>query len=66
VRALGKIGDKSTENQVLLLEHDIPHSKFSEAVLDCLPQLPWIITPQVINREPFLTSPWPPGEKFVP
>lgn len=46
VRALGPIGDKATENEVLLLEHDIPHSKFSEAVLACLPELPWSITPQ--------------------
>jgi len=46
VRALGKIGDKATENMVLLLEHDIPHSSFSEAVLDCLPSLPWSITRQ--------------------
>jgi len=46
VRALGKIGDKATENMVLLLEHDIPHSSFSEAVLDCLPSLPWTITKQ--------------------
>jgi exosome complex exonuclease DIS3/RRP44 len=37
------LGDKSTENEVLLLEHDIPHSRFSEAVLDCLPSLPWDI-----------------------
>ena len=44
VRALGPIGDKATENEVLLLEHDIPHSGFSEAVLDCLPSLPWVIT----------------------
>merc|ERR1719228_381193 len=44
VRALGKLGDKATENQVLLLEHDIPHSTFSEAVLECLPSLPWTIT----------------------
>jgi len=46
VRALGKIGDKATENEVLLLEHDIPHSGFSEAVMDCLPSLPWVITPK--------------------
>ena len=46
VRALGKLGDKATENQVLLLEHDIPHSSFSEAVLECLPELPWSITPR--------------------
>ena len=76
VRALGRIGDKATENevllllplpllhlfhlllhllpllslllQVLLLEHDIPHSSFSEAVMDCLPEVteerPWTIT----------------------
>lgn len=43
IRALGPIGDKSTENEVLLLEHDIPHSSFSEAVMDCLPSLPWVI-----------------------
>jgi len=29
-----------------LLEHDIPHSSFSEAVLECLPQMPWSITPR--------------------
>ena len=46
VRALGKLGDKATENQVLLLEHDIPHSSFSEAVLECLPSMPWSITPR--------------------
>ena len=47
VRNLGAIGDKSTENEVLLLEHDIPHHKWSEAVLDCLPKLPWVITEEV-------------------
>lgn len=44
VRALGPIGDKDTENEVLLLEHDVPHSRFSDAVLSFLPKLPWIIT----------------------
>lgn len=47
VRALGNIGDKDTENEVLLLEHDVPHSKFSEQVLSFLPKLPWIITDEV-------------------
>ncbi|VDK18641.1 unnamed protein product [Anisakis simplex] len=41
VRTLGQIGDRETENEVLLLEHDIPHDDFSEAVLKCLPQMPW-------------------------
>ncbi|GFV45059.1 exosome complex exonuclease RRP44 [Trichonephila clavipes] len=44
VQSLGDVGEKETENQVLLLEHDIPHQPFSKAVLDCLPELPWIIT----------------------
>lgn len=47
VRALGPLGDRETENEVLLIEHDVPHSKFSEEVLSCLPELPWIITEQV-------------------
>lgn len=37
VKSLGNIGDKDTENQVLLLEHDVPHLEFTEAVLKCLP-----------------------------
>lgn len=47
MRALGKIGDQKTENEVVLLEHDVPHSQFSEEVLSCLPRLPWIITKEV-------------------
>ena len=50
IRSLGPIGDKGTENEVLLLEHDIPHSSFSEAVLDCLPELPWVITPEDVEK----------------
>ena len=62
----GPIGDKATENEVLLLEHDIPHSSFSEAVLDCLPSLPWIITPEDIDarvdlRHLSICSVDPPG-----
>ncbi|KAJ1531623.1 hypothetical protein ONE63_000295 [Megalurothrips usitatus] len=50
VRALGNIGDKATENEVLLLEHDVPHSKFSEQVLSFLPKLPWVITEQDLEK----------------
>jgi exoribonuclease R len=56
VRALGEIGDKDTENEVLLLEHDVPHSKFSEAVLSCLPKLPWVITEKVSEIFFFVSS----------
>lgn len=44
VRSLGPLGDKETENEVLLIEHDVPHSKFSEEVLSFLPKMPWTIT----------------------
>lgn len=44
VRVLGDIGEKETENEVLLLEHDIPHQSFSALVLDDLPQIPWGVT----------------------
>ena len=53
---LGKVGDKATENEVLLLEHDIPHSSFSEAVLECLPILPWEITRKVFGTDSSPTS----------
>ncbi|XP_076167860.1 exosome complex exonuclease RRP44-like protein Dis3 [Ptiloglossa arizonensis] len=66
VRALGGIGDKLTENEVILLEHDIPHSRFSDAVLSSLPKMPWIITEtDLIHREDFryldICSVDPPG-----
>lgn len=48
VRALGNIGDKETENEILLLEYDVPHSRFSDAVLSFLPKMPWSIPENVI------------------
>ncbi|XP_007888927.1 exosome complex exonuclease RRP44 [Callorhinchus milii] len=44
VKSLGNAGDKETETEVLLLEHDVPHQPFSQAVLSFLPKVPWIIT----------------------
>ena len=29
VKVLGNVGDKKTENEVLLLEHDVKHDPFS-------------------------------------
>jgi len=46
VRLLGDIGNKDVENEVLLLECDVPHSPFSNLVLKDLPQMPWKITSQ--------------------
>lgn len=49
MRSLGCAGEKDTEQEVLLLEHDVPHQAFSQAVLSFLPKMPWAITPEV-NR----------------
>lgn len=49
MRSLGKAGDKDTEQEVLLLEHDVPHQPFSQAVLGFLPKMPWAITAEVIT-----------------
>lgn len=35
---------------MLLLEHDVPHSKFSKEVLSFLPKLPWTITDEDIAQ----------------
>jgi exosome complex exonuclease DIS3/RRP44 len=45
VRTLGVIGDKATETEVVLLEHDIPSRPFSQDVLACLPPANFTITP---------------------
>lgn len=47
MRSLGKIGERETENEVILLEHDVPHSKFSDEVLACLPKETWTVTGSV-------------------
>ncbi|NXD25488.1 RRP44 exonuclease, partial [Spelaeornis formosus] len=44
VKNLGSAGDKETETEVLLLEHDVPHQAFSQAVLSFLPKMPWSIS----------------------
>lgn len=49
MRSLGHAGEKDTEQEVLLLEHDVPHQDFSQAVLGFLPKMPWSITPEVIS-----------------
>ncbi len=56
VRTLGPIGDKDTENQVLLLEHDVPNYPFPQSVLDCLPKLPWIIDEEEKQKRLDLTQ----------
>ncbi|XP_071991431.1 exosome complex exonuclease RRP44 [Engystomops pustulosus] len=66
VKNLGTAGDKETETEVLLLEHDVPHQPFSQAVLSFLPQMPWAITPEDMRnridlRHLYVCSVDPPG-----
>ncbi|KAL7983928.1 hypothetical protein Chor_000804 [Crotalus horridus] len=50
VKNLGAAGDKETETEVLLLEHDVPHQPFSQEVLSFLPQMPWSITDEDMKQ----------------
>ncbi|XP_048589574.1 exosome complex exonuclease RRP44 [Nematostella vectensis] len=50
VRKLGEIGDKATENELLLLEHDVPHLAFSASVQKDLPVMPWAIAEEEVSR----------------
>ena len=55
VRTLGVIGDRDTETEVLLLEHDINTTPFTPAVHACVPPLPWAVSEADIadpNRYP--------------
>ncbi|GIL78962.1 hypothetical protein Vretifemale_8329 [Volvox reticuliferus] len=45
VRTLGVIGDKDTETEVILIENDINTNPFTPAVHDCVPPLPWSVSP---------------------
>ncbi|NWZ43982.1 RRP44 exonuclease, partial [Brachypodius atriceps] len=66
VKNLGSAGDKETETEVLLLEHDVPHQAFSQAVLSFLPKMPWSITEEDMKhredlRHLIVCSVDPPG-----
>ncbi|KAG0260863.1 exosome catalytic subunit dis3 [Mortierella polycephala] len=56
IRTLGDAGDRATETEVLLLEHDVPFHEFSKQVLSFLPieGENWVVTPEDFNgREDF-------------
>ncbi|KAH3767392.1 exosome complex exonuclease RRP44A [Pelomyxa schiedti] len=71
VRDLGVIGDKETESNALLIQHDIPFHPFSDSVLACLPALPWefkeeMLTPGRMDlRDRLICSVDPPGCKDI-
>lgn len=53
VKTLGASGDKETETEVLLLEHDVPYQEFSKQVLADLPREgeEWVVTDQHVHHE---------------
>jgi exosome complex exonuclease DIS3/RRP44 len=66
VRKLGSIGDVSAETEVLLLEHEIRHDRWSAAVEACLPAPDYEISPEeragrVDLRDVCICSIDPPG-----
>lgn len=48
VRALGAAGDRSTETEVLLIEHNVAYQDFSQNILNCLPEEgnSWVVKPE--------------------
>ena len=56
VKVLGKTGDKKTENEVLLLEHDVKHDPFTAKVLMCLPDKNFTISEEEIAKRTDLRS----------
>eukprot|EP00899_Mesostigma_viride_P029003 jgi/Mesvir1/9288/Mv04469-RA.3 len=48
VREVGKIGDRETESQVLLIENDIDDRPFAPAVMECVPRLPWDVPAEAL------------------
>ncbi|KAL1928856.1 hypothetical protein VTP01DRAFT_2642 [Rhizomucor pusillus] len=53
VKTLGASGDKETETEVLLLEHDVPYQEFSKRILDDLPSEgdQWVVTEKHLTQE---------------
>ena len=52
VRTLGPAGDVDAETAALIHEHDIETAPFSDAVMACVPPLPWALDPGLLAAEP--------------
>lgn len=53
VKTLGSSGDKETETEVLLLEHDVPFQEFSKRILEDLPPEgeDWVVLDKHVHNE---------------
>jgi exosome complex exonuclease DIS3/RRP44 len=74
VKTLGSSGDRETETEVLLLEHDVPYQEFSKRVLEDLPVEGerWVVLDKHLNnenrrdfRDLNVCSIDPPGKFFI-
>ena len=70
LKTIGDIGDRETETQVVLLEHEIPTAPFSKNVMACLPPEDWVVTAENMKgrrdlRELPVCSIDPPGCKDI-
>ena len=48
-RQIGLVSDITVQTQALLADNNVTESEFSEAVMNCLPELPW--TPEESDLE---------------
>ncbi|KAI1724898.1 RNB domain-containing protein [Ditylenchus destructor] len=51
IRVIGTEGEQETEDEVILLEHEIPHAEFSPAVMACLPVEDWKPDPEPYRQD---------------
>ncbi|KAG0169487.1 exosome catalytic subunit dis3 [Apophysomyces sp. BC1034] len=53
VKTLGSSGDRETETEVLLLEHDVPYQEFAKRILDDLPSEgeDWVVQERHLKHE---------------
>ncbi|KAI8340999.1 exosome complex exonuclease RRP44 [Choanephora cucurbitarum] len=53
VKTLGSSGDRETETEVLLLEHDVPYQEFSQRILQDLPSEgdEWVVLDKHVKEE---------------
>lgn len=54
VRVIGQKGDKETETEIILMQHDIPFHPFSQEVLKCLPLASWTADLDPDSKNPVL------------
>jgi exosome complex exonuclease DIS3/RRP44 len=70
IKEIGKVGDVTAENEVILLEHEVRYGPFTKEVYSCLPPASYVIDPHDIPervdlRHLDVMSVDPPGCKDI-